>query len=168
MKRDDKLELAELLGEEPPKPERPRYDKSAILKRLMKWVASGKTLLEFCEQDGTPTSTTLYKWIDEDPLVVADYRQALAHGYDQIAQECKAISDRGDESDVKHRKLQISTRLQLLARWDPKRYSERLTLADDPDNPRRVRSDIEIMTEVAELMATAKTRQMHALNGRKN
>ena len=42
-----------------------------------------------------------------------------------------------------HRKLQIETRLKLLAKWDPKRYGERTTLAGDPDNPLTVINKVE-------------------------
>jgi hypothetical protein len=34
-----------------------------------------------------------------------------------------------------HRKLQIETRLKLLACWDPKKYGNRTTLAGDAQNP---------------------------------
>jgi hypothetical protein len=58
-------------------------------------------------------------------------------GFDAIAEETVAIADtppayakteggmRIDTGDVAHRKLQIETRLKLLAKWDPKRYGER-------------------------------------------
>jgi hypothetical protein len=34
-----------------------------------------------------------------------------------------------------HRKLQIETRLKLLAKWNPKKYGDRQILAGDADNP---------------------------------
>ena len=34
-----------------------------------------------------------------------------------------------------HRKLQIETRLKLLAKWDPKRYGGRTVLAGDAQAP---------------------------------
>lgn len=39
------------------------------------------------------------------------------------------------EDMLGHRKLQVETRLKLLAKWHPKKYGERTTLAGDPEAP---------------------------------
>jgi hypothetical protein len=86
------------------------------------------------------------------PEFSADFARARARGFDAIAAQALQISDtphegveyitkadgsteekRGDM--LGHRKLQIETRLKLLARWDPKRYGERTTVAGDPEAP---------------------------------
>ena len=72
-------------------------------------------------------------------------------GYDALAEEALEISNTpvmgqkqvmGDsktyttvEDMLGHRKLQIETRLKLLACWDPKKYGNRTTLAGDAQNP---------------------------------
>jgi hypothetical protein len=48
------------------------------------------------------------------------------------------------EDQLGHRKLQIETRLKLLAKWNPKKYGERLTHAGDADNPVAVQADVSI------------------------
>jgi hypothetical protein len=40
-----------------------------------------------------------------------------------------------------HRKLQIETRLKLLAKFNPKKYGDRQILAGDPDSPFEVQND---------------------------
>ena len=42
-----------------------------------------------------------------------------------------------------HRKLQIETRLKLLAKWNPKKYGERTTLAGDKENPLQIDSNVD-------------------------
>jgi hypothetical protein len=72
-------------------------------------------------------------------LLIAHGRARDA-GYDSIAQDCMSIADSniddvycaadGEErtnSDVIQRaKLRVETRLKLLAKWDPRRYGEKL------------------------------------------
>jgi hypothetical protein len=36
---------------------------------------------------------------------------------------------------IEHRRLQIDTRLKLLAKWDPKRYGDRVQVTGDPEHP---------------------------------
>lgn len=45
------------------------------------------------------------------------------------------LTKRRREDMLQHRKLQVETRLKLLAKWDNSRYGERLQHANDPDNP---------------------------------
>jgi hypothetical protein len=40
-----------------------------------------------------------------------------------------------DGGDVQNRKLRIETRLKLLAKWDPKRYGERVAVGGAEDMP---------------------------------
>ena len=53
-----------------------------------------------------------------------------------------------------HRKLQIDTRKWLLARWLPKVYGERTTLAGDPEAPlAQTMTDDQLAAKVAALQA---------------
>lgn len=45
------------------------------------------------------------------------------------------LTKRRREDMLQHRKLQVETRLKLLAKWDGSRYGERIQHANDPDNP---------------------------------
>ena len=65
-------------------------------------------------------------------------------GYDALAAECLAIANTPlegirtkvgkdgvevtKEDMLGHRKLQVETRLKLLAKWDPKRYGDRINV----------------------------------------
>jgi hypothetical protein len=116
--------------------------KAAFKDEIVEWISVGKTLREFCRQEGSPGWVTVYKWIDED----ADFRERFAHardlGADAIAEQALEIADTPmigqiitskewgeeikEEDMLGHRKLQIETRLKLLAKWNPKKYGERV------------------------------------------
>ena len=106
-------------------------------------ISSGETLRAICRDDGFPSHTTVYTWLDEQPEFALRFGRARAQGEDLIAQECLAIADtpvEGVETTVKpdgsveekrgdmlgHRKLQIETRLKLLAKWNPKKWGDKV------------------------------------------
>jgi hypothetical protein len=43
-----------------------------------------------------------------------------------------------------HRKLRIETRLKLLAKWNPKKYGDKVQVGGDAENPLKVEADISI------------------------
>ncbi len=115
-------------------------------------LANGVPLREICRTAGMPAWRTVYDWMDADQAFAAAIARARISGFDAIAAECLEIADtpvEGEERTEKddgrievkrgdmlgHRKLQIETRLKLLAKWDPKRYGDRTTLAGDPEAP---------------------------------
>jgi hypothetical protein len=114
-------------------------------------IADGVPLRVICRQPGMPTWRTVYNWIDADAEFAKRMEAARQLGYEAIAQEALQIADtplegvetttdekgtstkRGDM--LGHRKLQIETRLKLLAKWHPTRYGDKVTLAGDAENP---------------------------------
>jgi hypothetical protein len=113
---------------------------SEILSRL----AKGEPLAQICRDDFLCDPSTFRNWCDADENLAIAYARAREDGFDVIAIDCLQIANtthEGVETTVKpdgsieerrgdmlgHRKLQIDTRLKLLAKWDPKRYGERIT-----------------------------------------
>lgn len=123
---------------------------------LIDWIAHGKTLREFCRQEGTPSWRTVYNWLEADADFSSRFARARELGQDAIAEEAMQIADTPVEGEITtvegekvtvrredmlgHRKLQIETRLKLLAKWNPKKWGERTVLAGDPSAPLTVRS----------------------------
>lgn len=110
----------------------------AICLRLSK----GEPLAHICLDDGMPAVRTVSDWKASHAQFSADFARAREDGYDRIAADCLQIADtpvEGVETVVKangdeevrtgdmlgHRKLQIETRLKLLAKWD-KRYGDKM------------------------------------------
>jgi hypothetical protein len=124
---------------------RSKAERQGILAALEAWIAEGKTLREFCRQEGNPSWQRIYAWLGEDSAFADRIARARELGEEAIAQECLAIADTpqmGEETKTDedgyvetkrgdmlgHRKLQIETRLKLLAKWNPKKWGEKVGL----------------------------------------
>ena len=124
------------------KPGRPSKLTPAVLKRIVDGLSEGTPLTVICAGENMPHDTTVRDWMAANPDVSLAIARARDRGFDKIALEAMRIADTpliGEEitesedgmqvkrSDMLgHRKLQIETRLKLLAKWDPKRYGERM------------------------------------------
>lgn len=105
-------------------------------------VSSGETLRSICREDGKPSWVTIYRWLDLDEDFKLRFARARELGFDAIAEEALEIANTPHEGQIVtskewgeeiktedmlgHRKLQIETRLKLLAKWSPKKYGERI------------------------------------------
>jgi hypothetical protein len=103
-------------------------------------LSTGETLRSICRDKKMPIWTTVYDWMDRYPEFSLRIARARELGYDAIAEEALRIADTpilgetikeskfGTEVTradmLGHRKLQIETRLKLLAKWSPKRYGD--------------------------------------------
>lgn len=122
-----------------------------IAEEIINWIGSGQTLRAFCRQEGKPAWRTVYDWLEASEEFAARFARARELGFDAIAQEALQIADTPIDGKITttdedgcsirtedmlgHRKLQVETRLKLLAKWDPKRYGEKLTHLGDPTAP---------------------------------
>ena len=119
--------------------------------RIIAWIESGKPLAEWARNEGLSVRI-IYDWMAERESFASRFARARDIGYDAIAQQCMDIADTPqmgltqtyedgtvvsarEEDMVQHRKLQIDTRKWLLARWSPKKYSDRVVHAGDEDAP---------------------------------
>lgn len=107
-------------------------------------LSKGEPLTRICDDDGMPHENSVRNWMDADAAFSVAIARAREDGFDRIAAECLEIANtpvegvevttKGESVEEKrgdmlgHRKLQIETRLKLLAKWDPKRYGERLAV----------------------------------------
>lgn len=89
----------------------------------------------------------MYDWMDKDDDFSAAIARAREVGHDAIAEEALNIADTPiegirtkvgkdgtevtTEDMLGHRKLQIETRLKLLAKWNPKKYGDKLEVKTD-------------------------------------
>lgn len=118
--------------------------RQAAMDSICAQIAEGVPLRVICRQPGMPKWRTVYDWINTDPEFAESMERARLLGYDAIAEEALEIADTHQvgeriekekgkivkvvqEDMLGHRKLQIETRLKLLAKWHPKKYGEKLT-----------------------------------------
>ncbi len=146
---------------------------------ICEWIAQGQTLRQWCRENGIHYST-VYLWLEKDK----DFAQRFAHarevGHDAIADEALEIIDTepehaeswSKEGGSKHRdgahvtwlRNRAEYRLKLLAKWNPKKYGDRTTLAGDPDNPlMEPLDDTQRAAKLQAILATAQARK--AKNG---
>ncbi len=127
-------------------------DAAEIVARLSK----GEPLTHICADDWLPCDDTVRNWADANPDFARDIARAREAGFDQIALDALRIADgksspeeraQAEEAfattgaapplaDPQRDRLRVETRLKLLAKWDPKRYGDKLAhVGGDDDAP---------------------------------
>jgi hypothetical protein len=136
-----------------------------IADQICDLVSNGVNLRKVCRMEGMPAWRTVYDWVVAHPEFATRLARAREMGYDSLAEEALEISNTphigqkkvfssgaGEDEDsmtvteddmLGHRKLQIETRLKLLAVWDPKRYGNKVQLGGDGGNPIKVEAQVE-------------------------
>ena len=125
-------------------------------------LAEGEPLRQICRDPHMPAWQTVYDWIRADNEFASRIARARELGFDAIAEEALEIANTpvmGEEHEetedgykvkradmLGHRKLQIYTRLQLLAKWCPQKYGEKTAV------------DLNVTGPLAERLARARAR----------
>jgi transposase-like protein len=116
-------------------------------------LSNGKPLRQICREVGIDW-TTIYEWRRVHKDFSERFAIAREIGEEAIAAECLEIADtpaigivktyRGgevaearEEDMLGHRRLQIDTRLKLLAKWNPSKWGDKVeqTHKGDPNAP---------------------------------
>ena len=130
------------------------------------------------ENEGFPAWRTVYDWMKKDPDLSTAIAHARDIGYDSLAEECLAIADTpqlgeevsesespdGSDEDgnpimkktvtikkvdmLGHRKLQIETRHKLLAKFNPKKYGDKVVHSGDDENPVVIENNMNVFGEL--------------------
>jgi len=121
-------------------PGRPSTFTQEIADEICRRLAQGEPLEKICRDDHMPSSRTVLRWKDASEAFMSDIACAREAGFDRIASDCLDIADEtsndtlstehGDRPNtewISRSKLRIETRLKLLAKWDPKRYGDKIT-----------------------------------------
>ena len=140
-----------------------KYDPE-IAQSICDQLSEGIPLREICRQEGYPSYRAVYRWMVADEDLASHIARAREIGYDLMAEECLAIADNpkwgqkqvmtdeGTSTTVEdmlgHRKLQIETRLKLLAKWNPKKYGDRVQVAGDAESPLQITADVNLFDAI--------------------
>jgi hypothetical protein len=87
-----------------------------------------------------PGVQTVYDWMHGDEHLSVAIARARESGFDQIALDALNIADNSERDTIltdkggevpnsewiSRSRLRVETRLKLLAKWDPKRYGDRI------------------------------------------
>jgi hypothetical protein len=133
---------------------RPSTYNPDIARQMCEQLSEGIPLREICRQEGFPMWRTVYLWMAKDPDLNTAIARARDVGYDAMAEECLDIADNAandwmerldaegvpvgwqvNGDSIQRSKLRIETRLKLLAKFNPKRYGDKIVHAGDDVNP---------------------------------
>ncbi len=122
------------------------HDRAALVPLICEQLALGRTLTDICAELGI-SRDSVDAWRQDDDEINRRIARAREIGADAIAEQALKIADtplegveieesetagkktkRGDM--LGHRKLQVETRLKLLAKWFPQKYGDRVALTD--------------------------------------
>ena len=147
-------------------------------------ISMGESLLKICGEEGMPTRQAVYNWVSGDESLALQFARAREEGCDAMAEEAlqiantpflgrkKVYSSGEDEESVTvteedmlgHRKLQIETRLKLLACWNPKKYGTKVAVGGDPGNPIQIEAQVEADNFLATIMKNAELKRQVSAN----
>lgn len=116
--------------------------------KILELHSEGQTIASICRMDGMPSRTTLDYKLDSDKDYLVRFARARLMACDAIADEALQISNTPVEgveitdSDqngrtvttkemIHHRRLQIETRLKLIAKWSPSKYGDKLDVTSN-------------------------------------
>lgn len=168
---------------EPNKGGRPSLYTPELIETICERLSKGEPLTCICRSDGMPHPDTVRHWMDQQDEVFRAIACAREAGFDSLACEALQIADTPklgvrikhtaegpetwEEDMLGHRKLQVETRLKLLAKWDPRRYGDKIELSGNPDQQHQgapERGTSGVLTQ--EILANLRERRKVALAGR--
>jgi hypothetical protein len=124
---------------------RPSTFTQKIADEIAERIGNGEPLAQICRDDHMPALRTVYDWQDAHEDFAASIARARDAGYDHIAVDALKILDeqpervvtitgddrsesRIDSASVQWAKNRFEGRLKLLAKWDARRYGDKLDL----------------------------------------
>lgn len=139
---------------------RPSKFDEALADEICRRLSDGEPLRQICRDDHMPHWTTVYDWIDARPELSLRIARSRERGEEAIMQDCLRIADTpliGEEVEesemgvkvkrgdmLGHRRLQIDTRLKLLAKWNPRKWGDKVDLnhGGQENNPVQVQTKV--------------------------
>jgi hypothetical protein len=118
------------------------FDQKAV-DRICELLSDGIPLAQICRMDGMPARRTVCDWKNARPEVAEAFRHAREDGEDAIAWRMRDIArgKTGSSGDVQRDKLIIYTDFQLLSKWNPSKYGDKVeTTIQGGDRPLQVES----------------------------
>lgn len=119
---------------------RPSLYTPELAQEICDRLSKGEPLAKICRDEHMPSVRTVGNWKLSDEDFSSSIAHAREEGEDNIAADCMGIADdsSGDYTEgengpiynaehVQRSKLRIETRLKLLAKWNPKKYGDKIT-----------------------------------------
>jgi len=142
----------------PKKMGRPSKYSPELAAEICQRLSEGEPLRQICRDEHMPAWQKIYEWMQKDLELSGAIARAREVGQDAMAERAylemyqepeRILSEGGGKIDPGHVQLvkaRAEITLKLLAKWNPKRYGDRMELAGDKDNPLQINAQIETKT----------------------
>jgi hypothetical protein len=119
---------------------RPSKYTKAIIEEVCERLSKGEPLAAICRDEHMPSHQTVYNWMSEREdvsLAIAHAREigeeALLAGCLDIAYEPTEKTQFGtyDGGHIQDKKLRIDTIFKVLAKWNPKKWGDKVDVTTD-------------------------------------
>jgi hypothetical protein len=119
---------------------RPSKYTKAIIEEVCERLSKGEPLAAICRDGHMPNQSTVWDWSKEREDVSQAIARAREAGEEAMLAECLEISDTPTErtqfgtvdgGHIQEKKLRIDTRLKLLAKWNPKKWGDKVDVTSD-------------------------------------
>lgn len=117
---------------------RPSKYTPELVAEICERLSNGEPLAAICREDHMPGYRTVYDWAEGNEDISASIARARDEGEEAIAFDVLKIIDEPpatvvtkfgeaiDSGDVSNRRLRAEYRLKLLAKWNPKKWGDRV------------------------------------------
>lgn len=134
---------------------RPSKFSQDMAENICEQIANGKSLRAICAEDGMPSATTVFKWLNDNQDFSEQYARARDRQADHYFEEIVEIADsvEADSAAVAKARLQVDARKWTLSKLAPKKYGEKTELdvkSSDGSMTPTVRIDAEEYRKIAE------------------
>jgi len=104
--------------------------------RICSLMVEGRSMRSICRRKDMPAISTIFDWLVDEPRFAEQYARGYEMRADAIFEDTILIADgTAKGADVQRDRLRVDTRKWFLSRMDPKKYGDRLQMANDPLNP---------------------------------
>jgi hypothetical protein len=126
---------------------RPSKYTPELVQEIAQRLSEGEPLRQICRDAHMPEWRTVYDWMYKDESLSAAIAKARELGQEAIAEDIlreineepeRILSEGGGRIDSGYVQLiraRADIKLKLLAKWNPKRYGDRIALAGDSEAP---------------------------------
>lgn len=119
---------------------RPTEFSQELANQICELVSEGMSTRQICERDDMPGKTTIFRWLQENPIFRDQYARAKEVMVEIMAEETFEIADdksgdhyvdefgatRTDTGVIQRARLQIDARKWFVSKLLPKKYGDRL------------------------------------------
>jgi hypothetical protein len=160
------------MTEEKKKTRRPEKYTPALAEEICTRLSEGEPLRQICRDDHMPSWVAVYQWMDKHEglaLAIARAREAgqdamAERAYTEMYEEPERILSEGggriDSGYVQLVKARAEITLKLLAKWNPKRYGDRVAVTGAEDGaPIKVEAELEATKLLEALLTNAELKK---------